>query len=125
VTDTNLFRLSQPGPFTVTFVGALFRSSIRGHQSEIMFGVLVVVLGRDPIACPEFSLGQRQVPVIVSSRVVRVSWPRRTRCPPLRAASYPSQSRLTRIHVCLSAIRMAHSVRLAGERSLRTNDKGR
>ena len=27
-----------------------------------MFGVLVVVLGRDPIARLEFSLGQRQVP---------------------------------------------------------------
>jgi hypothetical protein len=83
----------------------LFRSSIRRHQSEIMFGVLVVVLGRHPIACLEFSLGQRQVPVIVSSRIVRPLWiwAGRTRCPPLRAASrYPSWS--TRIHVCLSAI---------------------
>jgi hypothetical protein len=82
-------------------------SCIRGHQSEIMFGVLVLVLGRDPIARPEFSLGQRQVPVIVSSRVVRPKWiwAGRTRCPPLRAPSrYPSQSRLTRIYVCLSAI---------------------
>jgi Domain of unknown function (DUF4118) len=72
-----------------------------------MLGMLIIVLGRDPIARLEFSLGQRQVPVIVSSRVVRATWlwPRRTRCPPLRAASrYPSQSRLTRIHVCLSAI---------------------
>jgi hypothetical protein len=34
----------------------LCRSSIRGH-SEIMFGVLVVVLGRNPIARLEFSLG--------------------------------------------------------------------
>jgi DNA invertase Pin-like site-specific DNA recombinase len=32
---------------------------------------LVVVLGRDPIARLEFSLGQCQIPVIVSSRVVR------------------------------------------------------
>jgi hypothetical protein len=31
-----------------------------------MFGVLVVVLGRNPIARLEFSLGQCQVPVIVS-----------------------------------------------------------
>jgi hypothetical protein len=36
--------------------------------------VLVVVLGRDPIARLEFSLGQRQVPVIISSRVVRALW---------------------------------------------------
>jgi hypothetical protein len=44
---------------------------VRGHRPEIMFGVLVVVLGRDPIARLDFGLGQRQVPVIVSSRVVR------------------------------------------------------
>jgi hypothetical protein len=50
-----------------------------------MFGVLVVVLGRDPIARLEFSLGQGEVPVIVSSRVVRASLlcAGRTRCPPL------------------------------------------
>jgi hypothetical protein len=35
----------------------LCRSSIRGH-SEIMFGVLVIVLGRYPIARQEFCLGQ-------------------------------------------------------------------
>jgi hypothetical protein len=95
----------------------LCRSSIRGH-SEIMFGVLVVVLGGNPIARLEFSLGQSHVPVIASSRVVGALWlwGRHTRWQPLRADSYPSQSRLTRIHVCLSAIRMAHSVRLAGER---------
>jgi hypothetical protein len=34
----------------------LCRSSIRGH-SEIMFRMLVVVLGRNPIARLEFSLG--------------------------------------------------------------------
>ncbi len=36
------------------------------------FSVLVVVLGRDLIARLEFSLGQRQVPVVISSRVVGV-----------------------------------------------------
>jgi hypothetical protein len=36
-----------------------------------MFGVLVIVLGRYPIARLEFCLGQRYVPIIVSSRVVR------------------------------------------------------
>jgi hypothetical protein len=106
--------------------GALSRSSIGRHQPEIMLGVLIIVLGRDPVARLEFSSGQCQVPVIVSSRVVRATWlwPRRTRCPPLRAASrYPSQSRLTRIHVCLPPFCMAHSVILAGERSvLRTNE---
>jgi len=39
-----------------------------------MFGVLVVILGRDPIAHLEFSLGQRHVPVIASSRVVGALW---------------------------------------------------
>jgi hypothetical protein len=50
-----------------------------------MFGVLVVVLGRDPIAGLEFSLGQCHVPVIVSSRIVRAlwRWTGRTRYPPL------------------------------------------
>jgi hypothetical protein len=35
-----------------------------------MFGVLVVVLGRDPIARLEFSLGQREITFIVFLRVV-------------------------------------------------------
>jgi hypothetical protein len=39
-----------------------------------MFGVLVVVLGRDPITCLKFSLGQSHVPIIGSSRVVRTLW---------------------------------------------------
>jgi hypothetical protein len=36
-----------------------------------MFGVLVIVLGRYPIARLEFFLGRGYVPIIVSSRVVR------------------------------------------------------
>jgi hypothetical protein len=36
-----------------------------------MFGVLVVVLCRDGIAGPGFALGQREIPLIVASRVVR------------------------------------------------------
>ena len=39
-----------------------------------MFGVLVIVLGRYPIARLEFCLGQGYVPIIVSSRVVRTLW---------------------------------------------------
>jgi hypothetical protein len=63
----------------------LSRSSIRGHQSEIMFGVLVVVFCPDWVAALGFSLGERQIPVIVSSRVVRALWlwSGRIRCPPL------------------------------------------
>src|SRR5262245_33882065 len=38
-------------------VAQLCRSSFRGH-SEIMFGVLVIVLGRYPIARQELCLGQ-------------------------------------------------------------------
>jgi hypothetical protein len=37
----------------------LSRSSIRGHQSEIMFGVLVVVFCPDCVATLGFSLGER------------------------------------------------------------------
>jgi hypothetical protein len=36
-----------------------------------MFGVLVVVFCRDCVAALGFSLGERQIPLIVSSRVVR------------------------------------------------------
>src|SRR5947208_3524175 len=39
----------------------LCRSSVRRHHSEIMFSVLVVVLGRDQIAALSFSLSQRQI----------------------------------------------------------------
>ena len=48
----------------------LFRS-VRRHRSEIMFGVLVVVFCRDCVAALGFSFGERQIPFIVSSRVVR------------------------------------------------------
>ena len=44
---------------------------IRGHRSEIMFGVLVVVFCPDCVSALNFSLGERQIPFIVSSRVVR------------------------------------------------------
>jgi hypothetical protein len=35
-----------------------------------MLGVLVVVLGRDPITCLEFSLGQSHVPIIACENPV-------------------------------------------------------
>jgi hypothetical protein len=97
----------------------LSRSSIRGDQSEIMFGVLVVVLGRDPIAGLEFSLGQCNVPVIVSSSIVRAlrRWTGRTRYPSPGAASN-RWSLLLPIHVCLSAI-LHGSLLRGGELSLR------
>ena len=62
----------------------LCRSSVQGHRSEIMFGVLVVVLGRDQIAALGFSLGQRQIPLIVSLRVMRALrlWAGSTGWPP-------------------------------------------
>jgi len=69
-----------------------------------MLGVLVVVLGRDPITCLEFSLGQSHVAIIASSRVVRTLWlsARRSRWRPLWAASkWPL---LVPIHVSLPAM---------------------
>jgi hypothetical protein len=68
----------------------LLRSfSVRGHRSEIMFGVLVIVLCRDRVADLGFSAGERQVPLVVSSRVLRAYrlGAGGTRCPPLRAGS--------------------------------------
>ena len=67
----------------------LWRSFGRGHRPEIMFGVLVVILRRDFITGLGFSLGQREIPLIISLRVVRAVsfWASGTRCPPLRAAS--------------------------------------
>jgi hypothetical protein len=49
----------------------LFRSSVRGHRSEIMFSVLVVVLRPYHIAGQGFSSGQREIPLIASSPLPR------------------------------------------------------
>ena len=67
----------------------LCRSSVRGHRSEKMFSVLVVVLRPDYIAGQGFRSGQREIPLIASSRVLRALrlWAGDTRGPPLRAGS--------------------------------------
>jgi hypothetical protein len=62
---------------------------VRAHRSEIMFGVLVVILCPDRVAELSFSTGERQIPFIVSLRVLgalrlAVSG---TRCPPLGTCS--------------------------------------
>ena len=49
----------------------LCRSSVRRNRSEIVFGVLVVVFCPDYVAALGFSLGERQIPLIVPLRVVR------------------------------------------------------
>ena len=51
-----------------------------------MFGVLVVVLCPDCVADLGFGAGERQIPLVVSSRVLRAYRFRAggTRCPPLR-----------------------------------------
>ena len=36
--------------------------SVRGHRPKIMFSMLVVVLGRDPVASLDFGLGQLWAP---------------------------------------------------------------
>lgn len=48
------------------------RSRVRTHHSEIMLGVLVIVLCCDRIAALGFGAGERQIPFIVSLRVLRV-----------------------------------------------------
>ena len=52
-----------------------------------MFGVLIVVLGSDDIAGLGFSLGQRQIPLVASLRILRALRPfaRAIRFPPLRS----------------------------------------
>ena len=49
----------------------LSRSCVRRHRSEIVLGVLVVILCSNQITCLGFSLGQRQVPLIISLCVLR------------------------------------------------------
>jgi hypothetical protein len=62
----------------------LSRSLVRGHRSEIMFSVLEVILRPDHIAGQGFSLGQREIPLIASLRILRTFrlGASRTRCPP-------------------------------------------
>ena len=50
-----------------------------------MFGMLVVILRRNSITGLGFSLGQREIPLMISLRVVRAIrfWASGTRCPPL------------------------------------------
>ena len=48
----------------------LWGSAVRGHRSKIMLGVLVVVLRPDRIAGQSLRLGQREIPLIVSLRVL-------------------------------------------------------
>ena len=54
-----------------------------------MFGVLVIVLCPDCVAILGFGAGKRQIPLVVSSRVLRVYQlgADGTRCPPFRAGS--------------------------------------
>ena len=49
----------------------LCRSGVRGHRPEVVFGMLVVILCPDQIAGPDFSLSQRQIPFVVSLRILR------------------------------------------------------
>ena len=62
---------------------------IRGHRSEIMFRVLVIVLCPDCVADLGFSAGERQIPLVVSSRVLRAYrlGASGARCPLLRAGT--------------------------------------
>jgi len=82
-----------------------------------MFGVLVVVFCPDGVAALGFSLGERQIPLIVSLRVVRalLFGAGRIRWPPLWMASkWRCGSGLAPIHVCLRPFCMAHSLVVAG-----------
>jgi hypothetical protein len=56
--------------------GVLFGFPVRGHRSEIMLGVLVVVLRPDDIAGLGFSLGEGDIPLIIPLRALRIAAPR-------------------------------------------------
>jgi hypothetical protein len=63
--------------------------SVRRHQPEIVFSVLVVVLGPDDIPGPRFFLGKREISLVASlgvSMLVRLG-SGGTRYPPLWARS--------------------------------------
>ncbi len=60
--------------------------SVRGHRPKIVLGVLIVILCPDRVADLSFGAGERQIPLIVSLRVLRAG-AGGTRCPPLRACS--------------------------------------
>jgi hypothetical protein len=76
-----------------------------------MFGVLIVVLCRDPIARLEFCLGQSHVPLVVSSRVVRILCLSATRAwwRLLRPASW---SLLVPIEISLAVHAVTHSLEM-------------
>jgi hypothetical protein len=77
-----------------------------------MFGVLVVILGRDPVARLEFCLGQSHVPLVVSSRVVRILCLSATRAwwRLLRPAS--KWSLLVPIEISLAVHAVTHSLEM-------------
>ena len=63
--------------------------SIRRHQPEIVFGVLVVVLRRNDVPRPGFFLGKREISLAASLGALRPVQlgAGGTRCPPLWASS--------------------------------------
>ena len=83
-----------------------------------MFGVLIVVLCRDPIARLEFCLGQSHVPLVVSSRVVRILCLSATRAwrRLLRPAS--KWSLLVPIEIFLAVHAVTHSLEMTVKKPL-------
>jgi hypothetical protein len=80
--------LIMDGSHRSAVVARILRSfCVRGHRSKIMFGVLVIVLRPDGVADLGFRASKRQIPLIISSRVLRAYrlGARGARCPPLRA----------------------------------------
>jgi hypothetical protein len=78
----------------LVFLGAwgevvLRRFSVRRHQPEIVFGVLVVVFRRNDVPRPGFFLGKREISLVASLGALIPVQLRAggTRCPPLWASS--------------------------------------
>jgi hypothetical protein len=100
--------------------GLLPRFLIRVHRSEIMLGVLVIILRPNRVADLGFSAGQREILFIVSLRVLRARrlGPCDTGCPPPRRCSKRRfRHGLAGTHDCLWAI--LYSSLLSGCRQMR------
>ena len=83
------------------------------HRSEIMFGVLVIVLGANRIANLAFGAGESQIPLIVSLRRIFRLGAAGARCPLVRARSRRSGS--VGVHSRFRPFCMARSSRFMGK----------
>src|SRR5205823_3277691 len=89
------------------FRSGLHRFGIRRPRSQIMLGVLIVVLRGNNIAVQDFGLGHGHIALVASLRILKAPWPiaRAVRIPPFGTrVERARRSGLARVHVCVRAI---------------------